>query len=240
MSCEGVIESAEEEGRLIVADNGDVVANCRVDSAGASEGECFLRHPVERGQFLRTGLVCEIPEAFEADHALDVVAVPPAGLGMNAAAHGLVGEMGRFLICVGDEADISWGILGLHEDARGFEENGHGGNVVIRAQRARSRVIVRTENPVGFLQSAKVTRHGFEIVAIEVIDLESLARNAESSSGKDLLNEIRRTRKAGWIVAEISFFEGECFGDSKEASLEFAKAFRGAIYSSEKVIQKQR
>ena len=32
---------------------------------------------------------------------------------------------------------------------------------------------MRTENPVGFLQSAKVTRHGFEIVAIEVIDLET-------------------------------------------------------------------
>ena len=133
MSCEGVIESGEEGGRLLVADNGDVVANCRVDSAGASEGECFLRHPVEHGQFLRTRLVYEIPEAFEADHALDVVAVLPVGLVVNATAHRLVGEMRRFLICVGDEADISWGILGLHEESRGFEENGHGGDIVIRS-----------------------------------------------------------------------------------------------------------
>ena len=180
VSGECVIESGEEGGRLLVADNGDVVANRRVDSTGASEGECFFRHPVEGRQFLRTGLVCEIPEAFEADHALDVVAVFPAGLGMNAAAHGLVGEMGRLFVRVGDEADISWGILGLHEEARGFEKNGHGGNVVIRSWRAGCRVIVRTENPVGFLQSAKVARHGFEVVAINAIDLESLARNAES------------------------------------------------------------
>ena len=126
VSGECVIESGEEGGRLLVADNGDVVANCRVDSTGASEGECFFRHPVERGQFLRTGLVCEIPEAFEADHALDVVAVLPAGLGMNAAAHRLVGEMGRLLACVGDEADISWRILGLHEEARCFEQESLG------------------------------------------------------------------------------------------------------------------
>jgi hypothetical protein len=72
-------------------------------------------------------------------------------------------------------------------------------------------------------------------VTIEVIDLESLARNAESSSRKDLLNEIRRTRKAGWIVAEIALFEGERFGDSKEASLEFAKSFRGQFIHGKKL-----
>jgi hypothetical protein len=55
---------------------------------------------------------------------------------------------------------------------------------------ARSRVIMRSENPVGFLQSAKVARNGFEVVAIKAIDLESLARNAESRPRKELLDEI--------------------------------------------------
>jgi len=68
---------------------------------------------------------------------------------------------------------------------------------------------------VGFLHSAKATRHGFEIVAIETIDLEGLARNAKSSPRKILVNEVRRKRKAGGIIAEISLFEGERFGDLK-------------------------
>jgi hypothetical protein len=45
---------------------------------------------------------------------------------MNAAAHGLVGEMGRLFVRVGDEADISWGILGLHEEASCFQKDGYG------------------------------------------------------------------------------------------------------------------
>ena len=50
-----------------------------------------------------------------------------------------------------------------------------------------------------------------------------------------LLNEIRRTRKARGVVAEIALFEGERFGDSKEASLEFAKSFRGQFSHGEKL-----
>jgi hypothetical protein len=75
--------------------------------------------------------------------------------------------------------------------------------------------VLRTENPVGFLHSAKVTRHGFEIVAIETIDLESLARNAKSRPRKILVNEVRRKTEAGGIIAEISLFKGERFGDLK-------------------------
>ena len=75
--------------------------------------------------------------------------------------------------------------------------------------------VLRTENPVGFLHSAKVTRHGFEIVAIEVIDLEGLARNAKSRPRKILVNEVRRKTEAGGSIAEISLFKGERFGELK-------------------------
>ncbi len=68
----------------------------------------------------------------------------------------------------------------MRKEASGFQKDRYSGDIVIRSKGARSRVIVRTENPVGFLQSAKVVRHGFEVVAIKAIDLESLARNAES------------------------------------------------------------
>ena len=156
---------------------------------------------------------------------------------MNATAHRLVGEMRRLLVRVGDEADISWGILGLYEEARGFEKNGHGRNVVISAQRAWSRVIVRTENPVGFLHSAKVASHSFKIVAIEAIDLESLARNAKSSPGKILLNEVRRTTEARGIVAEIALFQRERFGDLKEASREIAGLSGRQVFHSDKCIR---
>ena len=63
---------------------------------------------------------------------------------MDAAAHGLVGEMGRLLVRVGDEADVAPRILGLHEEARGFEENGHSRNVVVCSECSWSRVIVGT------------------------------------------------------------------------------------------------
>ena len=52
------------------------------------------------------------------------------------------------------------------------------GEMLSSAPSVLGRVVVSTENPVGFLQSKKVARHGFEIVAIGAIDLESLARNA--------------------------------------------------------------
>ena len=96
--------------------------------------------------------------------------------------------------------------------------------------------VLRTENPVGFLHSAKVTRHGFEIVAIETIDLESLARNAKSSPGKILLNEVRRTTQARGIIPEIALFEGECFRDLKEASCKIAGLSRRQVFHSDKCI----
>jgi hypothetical protein len=63
---------------------------------------------------------------------------------------------------------------------------------------------VRTENPVGFLQSAKVTRHGFEIVAIEAIYLECLPGNFQADTRKKFLDKVRRAREAGGIVAKIA------------------------------------
>jgi hypothetical protein len=79
-------------------------------------------------------------------------------------------------------AEVARGILRLREEPRGFEEDGRGGNVVIRAQRARSRVVVRTENPVGFVPSAKIVGHRFEVVAIDALDAECLAGNRESGA----------------------------------------------------------
>ena len=68
----------------------------------------------------------------------------------------------------------------LNEEAGCFKEDRHGGDVVICTECARSRVVVRTENPMRFAKAAKILRHGFEVVAIKAIDRESLARNAET------------------------------------------------------------
>ena len=117
------------------------------------------------------------------------------------------------------------GILRLREEACGFEEDGHGGGVVIRSWRAGRRVVVGTENPVGFLASAKILGHRFETVASDAIDTECLAENREPGARKNLLDEIRRPREARGIVVKIALFERERFGDLEEASLEFAGAF---------------
>jgi hypothetical protein len=114
----------------------------------------------------------------------------------------------------------------LRKQACGFQEDCHGGDIVIGPKSARSRVIVRTENPVGFLQSAKVTRHGFEIVAIEAIYLECLPGNFQADTRKKFLDKVRRAREAGGIVAKIALLEGKGFGDLKEVALEIAGASR--------------
>ena len=120
------VEAGEERRGLLVAHDGDVVADSRIDAPRAGEGERFLGHAVERGQFLRAGFVRVIPKAFQADHALEVVTVFPAGCGVDAAAHRLVEEMGRLFVRVGDKADVSRGTLRLSEEAGGFEEDGYG------------------------------------------------------------------------------------------------------------------
>ena len=94
-----------------IADYGHIVANGRFDATGSHEGDRLLGHPVDRGQILRTGLVREIPEAFEADHALDIVPVFSAGLCMNAATHRLGAKMRWFLVCESHEADVAGLIL---------------------------------------------------------------------------------------------------------------------------------
>ena len=116
------------------------------------------------------------------------------------------------------------GILRLREEACGFEEDGHGGNVVIRSWRAGCRVVMSAENPVGFVQSAKIARHGFDVVAIDALDAECLEGNREPGARKKLFDEISCPQESGGIVAKIALFEGERFGDLKEASLEIAGA----------------
>ncbi len=172
MLGECVIEEGEERSRLLVAHDGDVVADSRIDAPRAGEGKRFLGHAIERGQLLRAGFVRVIPEAFEADHALEVVTVFPAGCGVDAAAHRLVKEMGRLFVRVGDKADVSLGTLRLSEEAGGFEKDGHGGGIVIRSRGAGRGVVVGTENPVGSVQPAKIARHGFDVVAIDALDAE--------------------------------------------------------------------
>ncbi len=81
-----------------------------------------------------------------------------------------------------------------------------------------------SKNPMRFAQAAEILRHGFEIVAIKVIDLESLPGNFQADTRKKFLDKVRRAREAGWIVAKIALLEGKGFGDLKEASLEIAGA----------------
>ena len=46
--------------------------------------------------------------------------------------------MGRFFVCVGDEADVAWGRWQLRKQACGFQEDCHGGDIVIGPKSARS------------------------------------------------------------------------------------------------------
>ena len=45
---------------------------------------------------------------------------------MDATAHGLVHEMGRLFVGVGDEADVTRRMVGLHEEASGFQKDRYG------------------------------------------------------------------------------------------------------------------
>jgi hypothetical protein len=76
-------------------------------------------------------------------------------------------------------------------------------------------------------------------VAIKAIDLKSLARNAESRPCKKLLDEISSARESERIIAKIALFEGECFGNLKEASLEIAGASRRQFIHLKKVSEKR-
>jgi hypothetical protein len=73
---------------------------------------------------------------------------------------------------------------------------------------------------MGQRRAAEVARNGFDIVAIDTIDTECLARNLESNACEKLLDKICGALEASGIVDDIALFQGEGTGYLKKAALQ--------------------